>query len=275
VRFILTVRSWRVDAFASKPAETKPGVFDDQTDPTRTFWGVYATGPVHENSSHLDLYYLGLRHSNAKFQQGTAFEDRQILGTRLWGGGRSWDYDVEPLLQFGTFGKGSILAWAVESETGYTIQHARFTPRLGVVAAADSGDHDPTSPDLQTFNPLFPRCQYHELVNLLGHANAIFLNPTATLHVTKKLAITENWEFVWRESVNDGIYGVVGNFVRPGHPDEGRYVGSQPTTLVNWAVQRHLGFIFFYTHFYPGPFIRNSGPSKPVDQVSAWLDFKF
>jgi hypothetical protein len=100
---------------------------------------------------------------------------------------------------------------------------------------------------------------YNELVNLTGHANRISWNPTATVHLSKRIAVAENWEFIWRESEGDGIYGVGGNFVRAAHPGDGRYVGSQPTTLVDWAIQRHLGLVFIYAHFYPGAFLQNMG----------------
>jgi len=236
---------------------------------------MYGSGVLREPNSHIDLYYFGLRHSTAKFQQGTALEQRQILGTRLWGASRSWDYDFEALAQLGSFGEGSIRAWAVESETGHTLRQVHSRPRLGIGVAADSGDQDPTHPDLQTFNPLFPRGLYHELVNLTGHANSLSLNPSATFHLTKRLTLTDNWEFIWRESLGDGIYGVGGNFLRAGHPGDGRYVGSQPTLLLSWTIQRHLGLIFFYTHFFPGPFIQHSGPHRAVDQLSGWLDFEF
>jgi hypothetical protein len=274
-RLIVAERRWRIDAFLSKPVQTKVGVFDDGTDATRTFWGVYATGIAREPGLHVDLYYFGLRHSGAKFQQGREFERRQILGTRLWGTGHSWDYDLEPLLQLGSFGSGSIHAWAIESDNGYTFQCVRFTPRLGAGMAVDSGDRQDNDPTLGTFNPLFPRGLYHELVNLTGHANRISANPTATAHFNKAFSLTENWEFIWRESLGDGIYGVGGNFVRAGHEGDGRYIGSQATTVGNWAIQRHLGMIVIYTHFFPGTFLRSTGPAKPVNHFSMWLDFKF
>lgn len=94
-RAIVTAASWQVDAFLSKPAATNVGVFDDHTDRTRTFWGIYATGPFQRPKSHIDLYYFGLHHSDARFQQGTAFERRQIIGTRIWGTSGPRDYDVE------------------------------------------------------------------------------------------------------------------------------------------------------------------------------------
>src|SRR5262249_48825881 len=45
VRVFALVGAWRVDGFVTKPVETDLGVFDDAPDHTRTFWGVYTTGP--------------------------------------------------------------------------------------------------------------------------------------------------------------------------------------------------------------------------------------
>jgi hypothetical protein len=53
-----------LEAFATKPVRTDAGTFDDDTDHTRTFWGVYATGPLRSlEHAGIDLYYLGLDRS--------------------------------------------------------------------------------------------------------------------------------------------------------------------------------------------------------------------
>jgi hypothetical protein len=274
-RVIVTVGGWRTDLFASKAVETNTGYFDDYPDPTKTFWGAYATGPLRWSGTHLDLYYLGLERANAKFQQGSAREQRHTLGTRLWGSRRGWDYDVEPVLQFGSFGNGNIRAWAVESEAGYTFNQVKLTPRVASRTDIDSGDHDTRNPDLQSFYPFFPRGLYHQLVNLNGHVNFVSFDPLVALHLTKKLTYTQDWDFFWRESLNDGLYGIGGNFLRPGFPSQGRYVGSQPSSVVDWKIQRHWGVIIIYTHSFPGPYLENSGAHKAVNYVSAWLGFKF
>lgn len=274
-RLIFTTPRWRVDAFASKPVQTKTDLFDDWPDFTRTFWGLYTTGTLRPPNTHLDIYYFGLEHSNSKFQQGTARERRHSIGSRFWGTRGGLDYDVEPLLQFGTFGAGNILAWAVESDNGYTLRKTPLTPRVGAGIDIESGDRDPHHPDLQTFNPLFPRGLYHQLVNLTGHLNSISFNPTTTLHFTPRLSLTQNWQFIWRESLSDGIYGVGANFLRAEPAGNARYLGSQPTTVVNWTPQRHFSVIFIYTHFFPGQGLENTGPAKDVNHVSGWVDFKF
>src|SRR6185503_4563599 len=61
VRLAWSRREWQIDGFATKPVETKQGVFDDAWDHTRSFWGVYAVGPFHPlPKGKVDLYYLGI-----------------------------------------------------------------------------------------------------------------------------------------------------------------------------------------------------------------------
>src|SRR5262249_28721442 len=43
---ILRTGGWRVDAFAVHPVETVPGEFDDASDRSRDFFGLYGTGPL-------------------------------------------------------------------------------------------------------------------------------------------------------------------------------------------------------------------------------------
>jgi Alginate export len=68
------------------------------------------------------------------------------------------------MLQFGSFdsqrGKGSILAWSVGTETGYTLEPFFFSPRFSLRANVISGDHNANDANLQTFNPLFPKGKY-------------------------------------------------------------------------------------------------------------------
>ena len=85
-RGILQLGEWRVDAFAVKPVETNPGVFDDSSDPEQNFWGAYGVTPLpFLPGGHVDLYYLGLEREHAEFDQGTARELRHSLGARIWG----------------------------------------------------------------------------------------------------------------------------------------------------------------------------------------------
>jgi len=52
-----------------------------------------------------DLYYLGFKDDQAAFAAGVADEERHTIGTRLFGNASGFDYDIEPVIQFGRFGR--------------------------------------------------------------------------------------------------------------------------------------------------------------------------
>jgi Alginate export len=155
VRAIVQARRWRIDGFVSRPVLTETGVFDDHPDSSRTFWGVYAVHRSDTARSGVDVYYLGLNHKGAQFDEGTADELRHTIGVRVWGTRGRLDYNFEPIWQGGTFGADAIRAWTVASDTGWQLIDPGHL-RLGCRADVTSGDRNRTDGTLGTFNPLFP-----------------------------------------------------------------------------------------------------------------------
>lgn len=276
LRSILHAGTWRVDGFVTRPVETNSGIFEDGTDYSRVFWGIYAVRPLSIiPKGNIDLYYLGLDRENAQFDQGIANELRHSLGTRLWGQKEAWDYNFEFVYQFGSFGEGNIQAWTAASYTGYTIRQARYQPRFSLKADITSGDRNPSDQGLQTFNPLFPRGAYFGEIALIGPANHIDVHPSVELQVTEKITFTMDWDFFWRESTRDGLYGNAVNLVRTGQTSDARYIGNQPLAQVEWRIDRHVTLTTVYAHFFAGQFLEESGPGKDVDYFSTWMTYKF
>jgi len=276
VKAIFKVNGWQVDLFAVKPVQTKIGVFDDSPDPEQKFWGIYAVTPVRWlPGGNVDLYYLGLDNRNAHFDQGTAHELRHSLGTRIWGHQAGWDYNFEFVYQFGSFGSGDIQAWTGASDTGFTFESAPLKPRLGLKANVTSGDDDPNNHDLQTFNPLFPRGAYFGEPALIGPANHIDVHPQLELALLKNLTLTGNWDWFWRESTRDGIYGPAVNLIQSGKSTDARYVGNQAEVMLEWRFDRHLTFTADYAHFFAGEFLKQTTPGKDVDYFSVWLTYRY
>jgi hypothetical protein len=266
----------KVDAFAAKPVETKRYVFDDGTDNSRALWGVYSVSPLPVISEgNIDLYYLGYHNRDASFDQGSASETRHSIGARLWRTTMPIDYNFEFIYQWGSFGNGNIQAWTAASDTGYTFDSLPLHPRLGLKADITSGDRDPNNPNLQAFNPLFPKGAYFSEDGLIGPVNHIDLNPSVALHFTDSITLAVNWDFFWRESLHDGLYNSGLSLVRSGDNSNARYVGSQPQAQLEWDIDRHITFIAIYAHFIAGPFLRETGPSRDVDYFTTWLAYKF
>jgi hypothetical protein len=276
VSVIVAPGAWRLEAFATKPVRTDTGVFDDDPDHTRTFWGVYATGALRFfEHAGIDVYYMGLDRKQARFEQGTAPELRETVGTRIWHRPAPWDYNFEVVYQWGRFGLGPIRAWTFASDTGLTLRNAAWRPRFGLKADVTSGDKDPLEPTLQSFNPLFPKGAYFGENQMLGPVNHIDLHPSVDLHPFSQVTVSPSWLFFWRENKNDGVYGVPGNLIRPVRGATSRYVGSQPAVMLTVDLGRHLSATVDWEYFIAGPFLRESGTASNITYFGGWVSFVF
>jgi hypothetical protein len=274
-RLLLRSGDWQVDGWWSKPVRNRSGVFDDDPDPSRSFWGIYAVHPCGLlPKGNVDLYYLGFENKDAVYVQGKGYELRHSLGTRLWGNPLPWEYNLEYVWQFGKFGSGNIEAWTAAHAVRYNFSELPLKPRLGLRFDLTSGDHNPATANLQTFNPLFPSGIYFNLLNPVGPLNIIDLHPTLDLYAGDKVTMGIDCDFFWRESLGDGVYRISGTPLRAGIGG-GRYVGSSPAFTIVWNPTRHISLLASYVHFFPGPFFNANPPNKDTDYLTTWLSYKF
>jgi len=274
-RLLLHTGDWQLDGWWSKPVRNQPGVFDDDPNPDRALWGLYAVHPFALlPQGNIDLYYLGYENKQALYVQGAGYELRNSLGTRLWGKPLPWEYNLEYVGQFGRFGSGNIEAWTAANAIRYNFADLPLKPRLGLRFDVTSGDQNPATANLQTFNPLFPSGIYFNLLNPVGPQNMIDLHPTLDLYAGDKVTLGIDCDFFWRESLNDGVYRISGTPLRPGIGGS-RYVGSAPAFTVVWNASRHISLLASYVHFFPGPFFDANPPNRGTDYFTTWLNYEF
>ena len=274
-RVLTRFGEWQADAWLGQPVEIDTGIFDDQSVRETTFWGGYLTGPVHFIPGlRADFYYLGISRENARYARGTADEMRHSLGTRLFGKHGALDWNFEFVGQFGTFGGDGILAWTAASDTGWTFASAPAKPRVFLRADIASGDHGGSN--LGTFNPLFPRGAYFNEAALIGPQNLMDIQPGIDFALTESLRLTTSCDFVWRESLDDGVYGVALNLQVPPGASQGRYVGTFPSASLAWQAGRHLNLTLNYVAYLFGDFVKQSIPhQRNGSYVSAVATVRF
>ncbi len=220
---------------------------------------------------------MGIDNKSVPFDgKGSGREQRQTIGTRLWGTASHWDYNDEFTFQFGRFGgSDSILAWAVSTETGYRIDAIPLSPRLGVIAGIYSGNQNPSSRTLGTFNSLFEKGPYFSYAELFARRNLIGLMPSAKLNFDKTVSLTLNPAFFWRESTSDGLYSVAGTVVVSGQRSTASYIATQASVQLQWQMNRNLTVFTEYAHFFPGEFLRQSTPGRNINYWTLWLDIRY
>ena len=275
---ILRTHSWQVDAFAAKPVINNLNVMDAPPDHGTTFWGAYAVRPLPiTRGGNIDVYYLGIDKKHARFQRGVSQEVRHTGGERFWGSRGKLGYNEEAMFQWGSFGNTAIRAWALASEADYKLS-LPLNPELGVRVGGTSGDRNPVNGALRTFNPLFPTGLYfgEGAVNLNGPSNMLRLGPSLRFHLTDNLVVATDWDCFWRESLQDGVYGLGVNLLFTGSENQTRYIGSQPSVGAYWQMNRHVSISAAYTHFAAGSFLRHRpSPGRDVNYAAIWTGFKF
>jgi hypothetical protein len=270
---------WRVDLFAARPDLDKPGFFNNVPDHRAAFWGVYATRPLRRRVS-IDSYYLGLDRKSATFNRGSAAENRESLGVRLWRSPATtehdWDFDYEGVWQFGSFGADAIRAWTFASDSGYSFPAAPLRPRISVKADISSGD-DPRKSSLGTFNPLFPIGNYFGVLGDTGPGpiNFIDVHPRLQTSLPRGVSISTDLVVQWRESLYDGVYAVPGFLLVPAGNSRARFVGYRPGVEARWQIDRHAYLQADYGVFFAGEFLKQAAPGRNINYTEFWVGYKF
>jgi len=286
IRVDQRIGQWTLNALAVRPAADEPGFFDNVPLHTTSFCGLFAEQLTSGKSPHaLDLYYFGLARKNATFNQGTAKEQRETIGSRIASTAPRPDdpraliphYDLEAIYQFGAFGQGSIRAWSLSTEAGYQLPHVVGKPRIGFRADVSSGDKDPKSSDLQTFNPLFPIGNYFGVLADTGPGPVNFrdLHPEIKTSFPHGISVGVDWVIWWRQSLQDGVYSVPGNLLVPAGQSNSRFVGNRPGIEARWQRDSHFYVQADYGVFYAGAFLRESGRSHNLNYTSFWTGYNF
>lgn len=272
----LEIGGWTADAFAYRPVLNEPGDFDDRSDPARDVFGLYATRALPEigPKSGLDLYWIGYKREDARFDSGVADERRHTLGTRFFGALDGWSWNHEAMLQLGSFGREDILAWSVATETRYTFSRVPLRPFVELKANVISGDGGPGG-RLGTFNALFPKGKYFGEIGLIGPANLINLHPVIGVSLGSGWSLSGAAVFYWRQSLEDGVYGNPGNLIRPSAGSRARYVGTQGEVVLGWEATQNVTLETSYALFEPGRFLRETGSGETVHFVGGEIQFRY
>lgn len=250
----------RADAFYLHPITIERGVFDDGAAEGEALWGVHATTPI-AGSLKADLHYLGYRRERGTFAIGAAKERRHSIGARLFGESGGFDWDIEGVVQFGSFGDADIAAWTIASDIGFTFTDLPLTPRLGLKSDVASGDDNSADATLGTFNALYPKFPYFSEANLIAPANVIDLHPSVGLALSATLSVQFGWNVLWRQTTQDAIYMPPLAPIAASSGGE-RFIGHQTIVGAQWSATDRVTISAQYVHFELGNTLDRLGGSQ-------------
>ncbi|ADU12237.1 alginate export family protein [Asticcacaulis excentricus] len=242
----LRVNIGGLSGFVAHPVRIGQKAFDDATNRDQTVYGLYAAFKVPSPTGmQADLYALRLERKAVRFGAVTADEDRTSFGARLSGARAAFDYDMEAVIQGGTFGSQTIQAHYVSAYVSYTLM-GKSTPRIALKFDHASGDDGKAH--LKTFNPLFPRGSYFDEAGRIGPANLVRLGSTLTLKPHRRVTLTIGADGLWRDRVSDALYRQPNLPIPATAGKGGRLTGAQAFIGGTWQVTPELSLTTHVSH---------------------------
>ncbi len=273
---IVRFREWTFTPFFVEFVPVDKYDFNESTSHQKLF-GIYGTGPLYFLPANLDLYWLGVRNTEATFNHTTGSEHRTTLGGRTWGkiGTTGLDFEVEGAYQFGSLDGYDISAWMLTAILGYSPPIASLSPRVYIEFDYASGDDKPGG-DVETFNQLYPTGHsFLGYIDYIGRQNIVAPSGGLSVSPVHGLSLSLQQYFFWRASDEDALYNKSGAVLRPGNTTTASYVGAETDFLATYNFDRHLLGYGGYSHFFPGDFIDKTGESKDSDYFYVALQYTF
>jgi len=273
---ILELGDWTITGFWTRPVTIQKFHFND-SNTDANFYGIYSTGKIPKTDIGVDIYWLTLERERAVFNGTAGREQRHTLGGRVWGmiPKTQFDYEIEGAFQFGEIGNASIRAFMVDSELGYRFVEVAGKPRLYAAFAYASGDDAPGG-DVETFNQLFPLGHaYLGYIDAIGRQNVIDAYSGVSFSPIKKVTVALDGHYFWRADDNDALYNAGGAATRAGAPGTSNKIGAELDLTMKYKLDRHTLVLFGYSHFFPGSFIKQTGPGDDVDFLYLSVQYTF
>jgi len=256
-------KSRTLDVIASRLVPVDPNQLNDH-DRTgsrlfnSSFYALYYTDRVRFERTICEAYLLLRDESDVE-------DNLYTLGTRWEKKGDIWDGDLELAAQTGEYGGADHRALAVHMGTGYRAKKLRNT-RFGAAYNFGSGDGDPSDGEHHTFDNQYPlNHAYYGFMDLFSLQNMHNFEATAATKLSGT-AVRLAYQGFWiDEPEADSWYNAGAGVVRgPVVGDGSSFAGSE----VDVTVTRKYGNLMLqagYSHFFPGAFVEESGPSKDAD----------
>ena len=267
---IFSLDDWKISGFGTQFVPVKKFDFN-KADSGQPFAGIHGTGMTGIAGISLDSYWL--------YRERKALDEkRHTIGGRIFGkiGKSGIDYDFEAAYQFGDSGVKDVQAFMIGSQFGYRFTETAIKPRVYFGFDYGSGDKDPNDNKVRTFDQIYPLAHaFLGYIDIVGRQNIIDPNLGITFTPLNKLTCEVDGHFFWRAKEEDALYNAGGIAARKGATGTSLEVGQEIDLLLKYAYNIQTLILLGYSHFFPGEFIKQTGPSDPVDFVYASVQYTF
>ncbi|MDR6548153.1 hypothetical protein J2810_004240 [Chryseobacterium rhizosphaerae] len=273
IRAGFNVDMWRFDAIIGNEVRDVFGNFNDRTNENFKLIAGHVEKKfkkVLPNSS-VEFMYM---HTDRTVAPSRVFLGvRNSFSLRISGIEKGWNYDFEVIGQTGKSITGqSIRAWYVGSETNYTFPKS-WKPYLGYRVDIASGDKNSTDNRNTSYDFLWSRGT--SWVPDLGFTNLTIIGPTAGTKPFKRFAVDFWAQWLWRNSIHDGLYKMSAGSQRLATTGTAKYVGFRTLIKLEYQITPFLVVGTYMDRTFSGTFLKESPTNKDLFYNTTFMVFRF
>jgi hypothetical protein len=260
---------WNTDLFYTYFVPPDASSFD-QRDENQQFAGAWAT--YRPKKGHfVDFYYLYSNNDNNVVQQRITRAPSEVntLGTRYAGDEDGFLWEYEMALQFGNQNGADLLAGAGSAGVGRNFKNALWTPTLWTYYDYASGDADPTSGDVNTFNQTFPFGHYYlGWADQIGRQNIQDANAHLFFYPQPWMTVWMQYHHFWLNHSQDALYNAGGIARRRDATGaSGTNVGDEIDFVMNFHLDKYSDVLFGYSKLFGGGFLNNTSGANEASNT--------
>jgi hypothetical protein len=253
---------WHATGFATRPVRVRPDDGNDYLPTVEAFYGVHATRRATPEAARLDLYAYGIEREDG--------DDRFFtLGGRVADaiGDTPFDYDVELA---GQLGSDAFRAAMLASQLGWWLAEHTLSPRFFLGFDWASGGSD------GVFDQLFPLGHaYFGAIDAIGRKNLLAASAGVSFRPFAAVSAELVFHQFWLDDPGSGLFAADGRQTRSGAGADRHRVGAELDLVGKWQIDPHTALFAGYGHFFPGPFVDETGRDAATDFVYLTLQYTF
>ncbi|MFT3919087.1 alginate export family protein [Cloacibacterium sp.] len=272
-RLTYTQKDWLVEAFGGLSQSDKIGYFNDGWDKNFTFFTSHLVKKNIINSIGLNAEFLYIHSNRKKAPTPVFYGTRNTFSVRLFGKKGSWDYDVEGVYQLGKgINNTDINAWFIASESNFTFP-IKMKPYLGYKLDIGSGDKNPDDNKNNSYDFLWSKGI--SFASDLSYTNLMSFGPAAGFNITPKIRLDFWAQWLWRNSLKDGLYKMSDTFQRVPSYGNSRFIGFRNLLKIEYQVNSFIMFGTYFNQTYKGSYLKENEYNKNLFYGLFYTNIRF
>jgi len=185
--------------------------------------------------------------------------DTLAVGVRLVGKIRGFDYNFEPLHQFGSYSNDTLRAAGLLTGAGWLVSSKGWKPRIYTDYEYASGDDAKKNYTRETFDNMFGfNWPMNSVTGQFAWKNLKDLRAGVEFAPFKKLKFKVDGREYWLANIHDGLYNALGTRTVFNPDAKSAHIGESIEMMATATVTKSTSFGFGVGTIFPGEYLKES-----------------